>query len=91
MKTRTAKVTSKRQVTLPKDLTVMLGIEPGDRLVFTEERDGRIHVEKATDWVQRTASILGGRASKRPPSPKTERRLFEESVADEVVNSMNRP
>ncbi len=84
MRTATAKVTSKRQVTLPKELTELFGIEPGDRLIFTE-RDGVIQVEKASDWVQRTAGILRRRMPESPPSAEEERRRFEEAVAREVT------
>jgi len=35
-----AKVTSKGQVTLPLKLRDQLGIEPGDRVIFVEQRDG---------------------------------------------------
>jgi AbrB family looped-hinge helix DNA binding protein len=84
MRAATAKVTSKRQVTLPKELTELFGIEPGDRLIFTE-RDGVIQVEKASDWVQRTAGILRRPMPEPPPSAEEERRRFEEAVAREVT------
>lgn len=89
MRLATAKVTSKRQLTLPKELTALLGVEPGDRLLFTEQ-DGLIHVEKATNWADRTAGILSRHEKTTPPSPQEERRLFEEAVADEVLESMSR-
>ena len=42
------KLTSKRQVTIPQDICVKLGLEPGDTLkVF--ERDGVAHLVKMTD------------------------------------------
>lgn len=40
-----AKVTSKGQVTIPKEVRDRLGIEPGDELVFVEE-DGATVIRK---------------------------------------------
>ncbi|MBM3932842.1 MAG: AbrB/MazE/SpoVT family DNA-binding domain-containing protein [SAR202 cluster bacterium] len=40
-----AKVTSKGQVTIPKDVRERLGIEPGDEIEFVES-DGEIKVAK---------------------------------------------
>jgi antitoxin PrlF len=39
-----AKITSKGQITLPSKLRKQLRVEPGDRIVFLEEPDGRIVV-----------------------------------------------
>lgn len=36
------KVTSKRQVTFPKRVLEMLGVEPGDRIAIEEQDDGFI-------------------------------------------------
>ena len=46
MKTLQAKVTSKGQVTLPKQIRTKLAIRSGDRLEFTLERADRISVRK---------------------------------------------
>ena len=46
MTTLQAKVTSKGQVTLPKQLRTKLAIRSGDRLEFTLERPNRISLRK---------------------------------------------
>lgn len=46
MKTLQAKVTSKGQVTLPKQLRTKLAIRSGDRLEFTMDKPDRILVRK---------------------------------------------
>ena len=35
-----ATITSKAQITLPKDLRLLLGFGPGDRIVFEPQPDG---------------------------------------------------
>ncbi|MCY4615555.1 MAG: AbrB/MazE/SpoVT family DNA-binding domain-containing protein [Chloroflexi bacterium] len=44
----TAKITSKGQITIPKDVRERLGLRPGDRLAFTEDEDGW-HIRKQID------------------------------------------
>lgn len=46
MTTARAKVTSKSQLVLPREVREQLGVGPGDTLVFHLERDG-VRVEKA--------------------------------------------
>jgi AbrB family looped-hinge helix DNA binding protein len=41
-------VTSKGQITLPKEIRVRLGVKPGDRVAFREGPDGSILVEAET-------------------------------------------
>lgn len=43
-----ATVTSKGQVTIPVALRTRLHLRAGDRLVFREDADGRLYVEKDT-------------------------------------------
>jgi len=43
----TTKMTSANQTTVPKDVRCLLGLRPGDRIVWVlEGREGRIYVEK---------------------------------------------
>ncbi|MCC6984715.1 MAG: AbrB/MazE/SpoVT family DNA-binding domain-containing protein [Bauldia sp.] len=44
MATYSAKVTSKGQITLPADLRESLGVKPGDRVVFTKDEAGKVHL-----------------------------------------------
>ena len=43
--TFTAKITSKRQITLPKGLCDRLGLREGDKIAFVEDDDG-VHIQK---------------------------------------------
>lgn len=42
-------VTSKGQVTIPRDIRIAFGIEPGNAVSFSVAADGRIVVEKVPD------------------------------------------
>ena len=43
-----ATVTSKGQITIPKPIRQVLGVHPGDRVVFWQAADGRVIVEPET-------------------------------------------
>jgi antitoxin PrlF len=43
-----AAITSKSQITLPKEVREKLGVKSGDRVAFREDSDGRIVVEAET-------------------------------------------
>jgi antitoxin PrlF len=63
----TAKVTSKGQVTIPKEIRERLGIHPGEGLGF-EERDGLLVVSKVVTespfdkWMGRLKHLKGRRS-----------------------------
>jgi antitoxin PrlF len=48
-KKQTAKVTSKGQITIPVKMRGLLGVKPGDKLVFERNSDGEIYVRKAEE------------------------------------------
>lgn len=48
--TLTAKVTSKGQTTIPKEVREALRIEPGDHIVWSVEPDGAAVVRRARPW-----------------------------------------
>lgn len=57
-----ATVTSKGQITLPKEVRARLGLRPGDRVAFRENADGSIVVEAETiDLMQLRGRIRPGR------------------------------
>ena len=43
-----ARITSKGQITLPKEVRDALGVEPGDRVAFRIQEDGAVVVEPET-------------------------------------------
>lgn len=54
----TAAVTSKGQVTLPKDVRTALGVGPGDRVEFVRMEDGNFAVIPATQSVRSLKGMI---------------------------------
>lgn len=55
-----ATLTSKAQITLPKGIRELLQLEPGDKVDFTPQPDGRITVAKAALTSQTSFAALRG-------------------------------
>ena len=53
-----ATLTSKGQLTLPKDVRVALGVGPGDRVDFVRMEDGNFAVLPATQSVKNLKGII---------------------------------
>lgn len=49
IKKQVAKITSKGQITIPAEMRGLLGVKPGDKLVFERKSDGEVLVRKADD------------------------------------------
>lgn len=82
-----AKVTSKNQITLPKDVCKVLNICQGDKIVFKTE-DGKITISKA--FIDKNLSIDNGLVSYDLIVPVTQmcdyEALNEFEITDEVFN-----
>ena len=70
----TAKITSKGQITIPKDVRDHLGLRPGERVQF-EEKDGIFYLK---------------RTARESPFDKWKGRLaaLKDKRSDEIVNDM---
>jgi antitoxin PrlF len=64
-----AKMTSKGQITLPKDIRLKLGLKQGDRVRFVIEDDGRVRLLPAKRDISELVGIL--------PKPKRSYSLEE--------------
>lgn len=53
-----ATLTSKGQLTLPKDVRVALGVGPGDRVDFVRMEDGNFAVVPATHSVKKLKGLI---------------------------------
>ena len=63
----TATVTTKGQVTIPKEVREHLGVETGDRLSFVVQDDGTVLVKPITRHVRELDGLLR-RPARRPVS-----------------------
>ena len=66
----TATITSKGQVTIPKDVRSRLGIGTGDRVEFVEIQDGVFQIVAATQDVQALKGIVP-----KPKKPVTKEEM----------------
>ena len=64
-----ARMTSKGQITVPKDVRLKLNLKPGDRVLFILEDDGAVRLRAANRSVSSLMGIL--------PSPKRAASLEE--------------
>lgn len=69
-----AKVTSKGQITVPKDVRQHLGLKPGDRVRFVIEPDGRVRLMPAKRDISELVGIL----------PKPKRALTIEEMNEAI-------
>jgi AbrB family looped-hinge helix DNA binding protein len=60
----TATITSKGQITLPKEIRERLHLESGDRVNFIVEPDGRVLLQPATVQVTELKGILQRKGQK---------------------------
>jgi len=83
-------VTRKGQVTIPVEIRRSLGLKEGDRVRFIQE-NGRVTLEPIGSVVEQTAGVFA--KYRRPGPPPTIQELkdaFEQAVADEVAQSLER-
>ena len=78
-----ATLTSKGQLTVPKDVRERLGLRPGDRLVFELEGDSvRLKVERRKELKELKGILRSGREY---PGREAEREAAREHVARAVL------
>jgi AbrB family looped-hinge helix DNA binding protein len=81
------KVTRKGQVTIPIEIRRELGLENGGRVDIKQE--GKVvTLEPAQSVADRTAGIGAAYRLPKPLTPREERDLFEQGVAEEIVREM---
>ncbi len=54
----TATVTSKGQITIPKEVRDALGLESGDRVTFVTDEDGRVGLRPATKDIRSLKGMI---------------------------------
>jgi AbrB family looped-hinge helix DNA binding protein len=81
------KMTSKGQITIPADIRRALALKQGDKVAVTME-DGHARIDPYGSVVARTAGIFKGAGPTL--TAEEERAAFEQAVADEVMETMER-
>jgi len=81
----TATMTTKGQVTIPKEVREHLGVETGDRLSFVVQEDGTVIVKPITRHVRELGGLLQ-RPGKRPVSVNE----MDESIARRMQEKFGR-
>lgn len=76
-----ATLTTKAQITLPKGIRQLLKLEPGDKVDFIPQPDGRVTVAKAAPAGKATFSALRGML------PKPQRAYSVEEMRSAVQDS----
>ncbi len=72
----TAKVTSKGQITLPKEIRDRLGVHEGDRVDFFEDAQGRIILLPASQDVRRLRGMI------KPPARAVSIEQMNEAIRE---------
>ena len=81
----TATMTTKGQVTIPKEVREHLGIETGDRLSFVVQEDGTVIVQAITRHVRE----LGGLLQRPGPRPVSANEM-DEGIARRMQEKFGR-
>ncbi len=81
----TATMTTKGQVTIPKEVREHLGVETGDRLSFVVQEDGTVMVKPITRHVRELGGLLQ-RPGQRPVSVNE----MDESIARRMQEKFGR-
>jgi AbrB family looped-hinge helix DNA binding protein len=90
MASGTSRATSKGQITIPIEVRRALGIQPGDVVTIRLDDCGRAIVEPQKALAERTSGMFKDYAPTRALSARELRDAYEEGVAQEVIESMNR-
>jgi antitoxin PrlF len=74
-----ARMTSKGQITVPRDVRLKLNLKPGDRVLFIVEDDGAVSMRAANRDISSLIGILP------PPKRKATLDEIEESIGRAAV------
>lgn len=78
----TATVSSKGQLTIPADVRIALGVEPGDRIEFVQVRPGEFLVTAATHSVTELKGMFG------KPSQPVSLEDMNRAISDEASSGV---
>jgi AbrB family looped-hinge helix DNA binding protein len=87
----TSTITSKGQITLPKAVREVLGVQPGDRVRFVQHADGRVTVEPLNVDLRSLRGMLSDAV--RPPGRRLSITQMNEAIGRGAVEgaALGRP
>ena len=77
----TVRVTSKGRITIPQGVRKLLEIEPGDRLAFELEEDGRLRLSRVCEKARPIRGLLSEYAKEPPIDVKQVRAALRRRAA----------
>lgn len=80
-----AKVTSKGQITIPKEVRDKMNLHPGDKVLFEETQEGDVKISAQKKSILRLAGILH-----RPGQKKVSIEEMNEAIKQRAVDRYKR-
>lgn len=80
----TATVTSKGQITIPKEIREQLNLKTGDKVDFVPSNDGKWYIQPATQPVEKLFGFLKKPSNVAPLSVED----MDEAVTEAVIESL---
>lgn len=81
----TSTVTSRGQTTVPKEIRTHLGLQSGDRIEYTIDREGRVIITPSTVDISELDGMLAGRVEKPISIEK-----MQQAIESEASGSVRR-
>lgn len=82
----TTSLTSKGQVTIPKDIREKLGLKPGDRVIFDQAKDGTVQVRRA-QHAEEIAGMLKQYARGQAPAKQEIKEISAQAAVERYERS----
>ena len=61
-----ATITSKHQLTIPAEVARRVGLKPGEKVIVTVRKDGRIVIERVADGIEALAGSVSATGGRQP-------------------------
>lgn len=79
-------LTSKGQITIPKNVREYLSLKKGDKILFKIQKNGLVSIGKPVQSILKLKGMLKHLKKDQPLSPKEIQRGIESAVAEKVTS-----